>query len=309
MNIICRVDGITCVKTDITEINLSTLYLIKNNIAKAPLVSLAVGGENDGIEFNYPILATLTGDNGRYYIYKLSCPTHLTEAEYRLSVLWKDDAEEAITQTTNITLSSLLAVTPDTMWDEHDHIIIHDDRSISNNNVVLLAEDSSSQLVTFEIDELYDGISVLDSTKTVQIEYLPVKYLPGEEEGRIFFDDSVEKERLANNSSIILLKWKVPPRVTLHAGTVRYAVAVIGTDGYVWQTKSSSFTILPNLGLRNTAIEPEVATSFKELENTVKLLRTGGDTTFAQHIGEYLATDSNEKTESEESSEIIFDAN
>jgi hypothetical protein len=38
-------------------------------------------------------------------------------------------------------------------------------------------------------------------------------------------------------------------------------------------------------------------------------LQNGGDGIFAQHIGEYLATDSDNQTGTEESAEIIFDAN
>jgi hypothetical protein len=88
--------------------------------------------------------------------------------------------------------------------------------------------------------------------------------MEGEEKGSILYSDAITKERLADNSPTILLKWIVPQRLTIHAGTVKYALAVID-ENYVWQTKTSTFTVLPNLGIRNNAFEPETYVTFETL--------------------------------------------
>jgi hypothetical protein len=131
---------------------------------------MSIAGILNDVDYNYPIIATLNkngGDNGNYYIYTLKCLEYIeANADHILTVMWKL-ANGEINEVSYENFLGVSLIEPEQMQDEHDHIIIKDDRTISSNSVVLIAEDSNSQMVTFEIDELYDGISILTDSKKV----------------------------------------------------------------------------------------------------------------------------------------------
>lgn len=145
--------------------------------------------------------------------------------------------------------------TNSSMTDQHNVLMIRDKTiTVVNKEVMLVAEDHLSQEVTFLIKEKYDGISFLDDTKKIYVDYIPVGYKPAEGDPAFFSDDQITRShapKTDDGDNWIYLKWRVPNTATHKAGKLSFALAVIGTD-YVWQTQPAILTVYPNIGLRGT---------------------------------------------------------
>lgn len=161
------------------------------------------------------------------------------------------------------------------MVDEHNALVVKD-RTITvvNKEVMLVAEDHLSQEITFLIKEKYDGISFLDETKKVYVDYIPVGYIPQEGQPAFFSDNRITRSYAPsdeNEDNWIYLKWRVPNIATRKAGQLSFAIAVLGSE-YVWQTQPATLMIYPNIGFRGTDIpfvptDPEEALT--ELEERI----------------------------------------
>ena len=146
----------------------------------------------------------------------------------------------------------------DSAIDDHATIMI-ENRTISviDDAFTLVAEDNRSQLITFSIHKYYDGISFLDESKSIYIDYVPAGYKPIDDEPAFFSDEIKTRYVDSTDENRIVLEWLVPYGFTQFAGDVLFSLAVIGLDGYVWQTFPTKVEIKKNLGLRpNSPVTP-----------------------------------------------------
>lgn len=342
------------------EINTSKLYVAKGAFDSQDFrdhpndqnISLSISWKywpddvdaSTPIKNTAPIWATFDGDIGSYWVYSLSCAAYIPYLYIEKGDTRKqEDYAGQIQEVKIITDVGKTVIFSRNPWDngespiwagshfedginqlidEHKHIIVNNDRSISQNNVVFIKGDWRSQQVTFEIDEQYDGISILHKDVNVYVNFLPVGYIKPPEQKNPFLSDKIEnKVRKDPDSPTILLKWNVPGILTREAGIVPYNIAIQSAN-YYWQTKDSSFSVLQsqfspvsNVGdMEDTPLEnledpfTLVTTQLANIDTKVEQIRSGQDETFVQNLGEYLAADSQKKTDNEESVEIIFDA-
>lgn len=166
------------------------------------------------------------------------------------------------------------------MIDQHNALMIKDKTiTVVNKEVMLVAEDHLSQEITFLIKEKYDGISFLDETKKVYVDYIPVGYAPQAGEPSFLSDNHIVRSYAPNTTdgdNWIYLRWRVPNTATRKAGKLSFALAVLGSD-YVWQTQPASLTVYPNIGFRGTEepfipSEPESDEALTELEERISTI-------------------------------------
>lgn len=140
-----------------------------------------------------------------------------------------------------------------------EHAVVHiNDRTIGPITTPIVAQDRNSQQITFQIKKLYDGVSFLDETKKIYIDYIPIGFSPYEDDnGNVvnFLSDEIHqvKEIIAENDvSYLQFLWNVPPEATKAVGVIRYGISILGTEefDYIWQTNPSTFTVSANLGIR-----------------------------------------------------------
>lgn len=162
----------------------------------------------------------------------------LTAIEYRAPRMMKFGARA------NASIASI-------MTDEHEPIDIDDrDIKISNNQNILVAEDNVSQCITFRMAKTYDGIDLTAEDKAIYIDFI-------DSEDASLYNILIDKENITTDEvdpSLILIKWVVPYAITKKAGSVSFAISVIGSsedEYYIWQTKPSQLIIQPNLHKRN----------------------------------------------------------
>ena len=165
------------------------------------------------------------------------------------------------------------------MLDEHNALLVKDKTiTVVSKDTMLVAEDHLSQEITFLIKEKYDGVSFLDNTKKVYVDYIPVGYKPAEGQPAFFSDNHITRSVASNISdqeNWIYLRWRVPNTATHKAGKLSFALAVLGSD-YVWQTQPATLTVYPNIGFRGTDMpfvptDPEEET-LAELEERISLI-------------------------------------
>lgn len=148
--------------------------------------------------------------------------------------------------------------------DEHAPIYIRD-RSIAPITTSIVAGDRYSQQFVFYIQRCYDGVSFLDDSKLVCVDYIPLdeSLLIDKDGNKISYLTTVAKvedvnpEPDENGRDWIKLIWNVPSAAMAQAGVIKFAISVLGivtrnnTETlYIWQTSPASFTVLPSLGPR-----------------------------------------------------------
>lgn len=149
-------------------------------------------------------------------------------------------------------LFNLKSDNPGDFVDQHDHLVITDRLIIfpASGAPALVAGDNRSQVITFEIDKEYDGISVLDETKHPQVDFIPAGYSEQElaDAGVAFFYSKILNR--TEQGDKVLLKWLVPGAVCDRMGVAKIALSILG-DNYVWQTTPIDLPVSKNIGLRN----------------------------------------------------------
>ena len=203
---------------------------------------------------------------------------------YRVSIIWDDST------VTEISAKGIM-ITNNAIADEHLPIQINDDRKIiSNNHNPLLKEDSLSQMITFSIDEYYDGISFLDNTKDIYVDYIPPNFdKEAEGQGADFLSDKITFRCPDPNAmGRILLQWIVPPRITQDTGIVTYAISVINkAENYVWQSLTSTLQVLPNIGKRaSSPVIPDIPDVPGDEPEDDPVTPTPDDSDLAQRVSE-----------------------
>lgn len=318
------------------EINTSKLYLGKAAFSSEKQgvppndfdIAMTIRRKWEGGYQSVPVLATFDRETSTYWIYSLTCSSYIpyespsTEensgfltsisvyANSGKTLLFQRKAEDQ-----NIWTGSHFADGEKTLIDEHAPIIIKSDRTISENNVVLIAGDRCSQQVTFEIDEQYDGISFLSEVTDIYLNYVPVNFEQGDFP-QPYVSEKIQLKNIKRKEPdlpTIQFMVTIPYLLTSKPGQVPFNIAVVSA-GYYWQTRDSVFTVLnsrfsPQTSGEDDPVVPVISDPLAQLADQLNALREGRDTIFAQHVGEYLAIDSAENSEGQDITEIIFDAN
>lgn len=194
--------------------------------------------------FRAPLVLSSDRTSPNYYDYSCITSPRIIAYPYSLSIIWSDGTKSNVVDNIYIANSRVN--------DNSMAIFINDNRIIATaNQNILVKDDSLSQIMRFSIDEYYDGMSFLDSTKEIYVDYIPVDF-DAAVEGKDFLSDKVfKREPDPCNPGRVLLYWLVPSRVTQEAGEVIYALSIINQEqNYVWQTLTSKLSVLPNIGNR-----------------------------------------------------------
>ena len=253
MNIIIRSET----EYQLTEYNKNSIYDI-NNIkfySKSAIPKefiLSYENTSNPLLAQYyilPIEATEIKEND-YILYTISANGFVIGKPYTVNIKFDD---EVLLQ-----LNEIIQIDNDILQDEHEALkVTGRNITIPSGSVALLAEDCRSQKITLLIKESYDGISFLDKSKTIYMDYIPPDLTPTEDVP--FYSDSnieryVDNSLFINNEQWIKLIWTVPYAATKQAGTLKFALSVIGAlpngDCYVWQTLPVSLTVQQNIGKR-----------------------------------------------------------
>lgn len=273
MNIIISsldTNGIKITSTSATDIDHARLFVLKElNITPTRLDFFT----EESIFLITPIPSEALVKKG-YDGYYLSTRSAMPLEDYSIRIHY-DTAARASQE---LEYSGTVEISND-LEDEHEIIMIKD-RTISPVTTTMIAGDRNSQQLRFYIKKCYDGISFLDESKTIVVDFIPHKdLLP---EGKTFYSSLVtavldDPEPEGESGDWILLKWNIPYIATAKAGTVKFALAVLGAN-YVWQTKPSSFTVAESIGLReNGTLTPEEYSQLEEIMENLDILQQDVD--------------------------------
>lgn len=239
----------------------------------------------------YPLIASQSSslEKNDYYGYFLNSRVNIEDGTYTFSI-------------DTLSLDGFVILGNEKLIDEHDPIYIIG-RQINPVKTQILAQDFKSQQFTFYIKKKYDGISFLDSSKRIYVDYIPVDRndLILEDGSTIEFLSDEIKEKIeiqpphGQEGEWLALKWDLPYPATKMAGSVRFALSVIDSSNdaraYTWQTLPSSFTVSKNIGLRNNIVlTPEEESQLQGLIDEVDSLRQDVDAIDA-YLGEQTDTD------------------
>lgn len=298
MNIIILEDyniRVTQQSTDYMDINTLRFFVKKDssggglytlsNLNLSFVEKIDFNGELiDGLTLNYSIGIECNEDleTSNYIGYSINSMTAFPAKEYQCSLKFSDSTE--------ITLAPLKLYN-NYAADEHGALRVNERTiDVSHNTNTLVAEDNLSQVITFLIKEKYDGISFLDDTKKVCVEYVPVGYVPAEGYKDFYSDEISVKYYAADveeEERWMYLKWKVPRAATYYAGQMPFAISVTDNEGYVWQTIPAYLTILPNIGRRNGTAPEAPSEDYSTLESRVVALEEfSGDIDNVSNISE-----------------------
>ena len=229
--------------------DINTIKLYVSNTYKVPTsVNLYYEDTESGVGgyLSYDLTVVETGTTTNYIQYSLKADMAIPGYNYTVTVKFEDS---------EIEIENTILITNDVLVDEHSPLEVHERTiTVTNNSNVLVAQDSRSQCITFLIKEKYDGISFLDETKEIFVDFIPADYKPGLGDPAFFSDlIKVREWKPKTNESDeqwIYLKWIVPFAATKTAGDLTIALAVLNNSTYIWQTVPTKLTVLPNIGLR-----------------------------------------------------------
>ena len=226
----------------------------------------------NGFDKTHTLLLTDTQitDSG-YQIYSISYDYLLPAMEYRCVLMFMDSNNESVEKEFALSLSS------ESFDDQHDYIEVKERTLASKRDIAetLIAGDNRSECITFKINRCYDGISFLDSSRKISVDYVPAKWSDQEKKNGISFYSSgisSKTERNDGDQTYLLLQWIVPERALRDQGTLKIALSVEATD-YLWQTSPLSLTVKPNIGLRGSAeIAPEKVITLTGLNDRISII-------------------------------------
>lgn len=285
MNIIIsslNVDGIKITGNTGSDINFIKVFVSKelSIIPKRIDVSRNTNLDSSGLAstITYPIALIRTEgfDKDDYFAYILTAKTSIPLSTYVINFVYASSLEqieqEEFVKVGEQEISNLLE-------DEHEPIFING-RQINPVTTPIVAGDVKSQQLSFYIKKCYDGVSFLDESKQIYIDYIPVDFTPTED--CHFKSDPINEilddpDPASQMGDWLLLKWNVPAEAMKKAGSVRFGLAVLNktvednkTIDYCWQTFPSSFSVSPNIGLRGFPVAPEESVSaYSEISNRV----------------------------------------
>lgn len=286
MNIIIsslNTDGLKITGSD-TDIDLAKLFIAKDLNITPLRIELSTVKTEDGLTstITYPlsIIESLSLNKDLFNGYELSAKTSIPLDSYNIKFYIQG-------QDNPIVFATLLNI-ENGLVDEHEPVYIIG-RQINPVKTQIVAQDVNSQQICFYIKKRYDGISFLDDSKQVYVDYIPVdKSLLVDEDGNViaFLSDAIleiedDPDPIDQEGDWLLLRWNVPPAATKLAGSVTFGISVLNNFNnqelidYCWQTFPSTFTVSKNIGLRSIPVaSAEELSQFTTLINEVADIRS-----------------------------------
>ena len=100
---------------------------------------------------------------------------------------------------------------------------------ITTSGIILVAEDSESECITFRIEKTYDGISALDPSKIIYVDYIPADFNTEVENISFYSDKILHRSEIEVDGKIYIdLKWIIPYNAVRAAGKLTIALAITG---------------------------------------------------------------------------------
>lgn len=230
------------------DINNITIY-VQQGVVTPKTFQLSYIDESTGLAnekiYIANIEASATRNIGGYNAFIINPQSSFSKHAYNCIIIFNDNTE--------LKLESTLLINDNYIEDEHKALRVIKRHIITTDNEnLLVAQDSRSQQITFEIKKCYDGVSFLDNSKIVYVDFIPVGYAPTSAAEPAFFSKRIEQKEdfEENGEQWMRLKWTVPFKATKIAGSLPIALAITDNAGYVWQTVPTSLTIQRNIGLR-----------------------------------------------------------
>lgn len=233
-------------------------------------------------------------------IYTIGLSAKIPEVEYSLGFSGVTDEEGKV-------LKMTFKNDFPSLEDEHNYLqIIHRDIQIIDNQIMLVAEDSMSQQIRFKMKKHYDGISFIDKTKKIYIDYIPPNWeadvkpnlirqaIDADQQeyadaiskinfihSSLTYEEFLESDSDPDKSDYIYLIWNVPYLATIQAGILTFAISVINDvisiDSpqritYLWQTLPAQLTVQPNIGKRSFQgiIDFAMAQNFNDINSILE---------------------------------------
>lgn len=170
--------------------------------------------------------------------------------------------------------------------DQHAPIYVQNKTlDVTTSGITLVAEDSESECIIFRIEKTYDGISALDPSKIIYVDYIPAN-LNAETEKVSFYSDKIlsRSEVEMDGKVYIDLKWIVPYNAVRAAGKLTIALAILGQSTsidhegnqipYLWQSLPAVLTVRPNIALRHDIkITPEQTATLESVNAQVQRIQ------------------------------------
>lgn len=269
--IISSLSKITIVAEEIKDFDSAKLFISKS-IPNQDKAIFSLTRE----DFTYPLKAVKVAslEKNEFYGYRLTTISALNDGSYYFNATFQD--EETLVS------DAFMIESNDDLIDEHDPVLIIG-RKINPVTAEILQQDLGSQQITFYMRAKYDGVSFLDESKKVYIDFVPVDKSILTIEGKTFDFLSMELKNITpisapngSDEQWMALKWKVPYVITKDAGIVPFQITIAEMNSenllsYIWQTFQSSITISKNIGFRaGLNVQPEtevVNTIIKRLED------------------------------------------
>ena len=236
---------------------------------------LEYGGDTIVSPYSYICSLTNTQEQyGDYKIFKIEDAPYFSARGYNVKIIFD----------TKDTLALHTVVYCENLTDTSTAQIQVQGRTlqVGTADIQLLRDDSRSQQLTFKMAKNYDNIAVLDSSKQVQIDYIPADGMSPEEieQDCNFYSDLCSDIKEADDGESVLIYWTVPATATRAEGVLRLALAIVDAPGhesgkpYVWQTSPLSLQVLPNLAARGTIFysENEDSSQISDLKTQIKAL-------------------------------------
>lgn len=283
MNIIVSSNKeIKIVDNSVTDINKAKLFIANDLISNVENVKVSLKlstiiSTYDNQDLNYTLFFLITAthsaklDKQNYRGFVLSCQTAIPSMENGYSAVLKIDNND-IGTVNSLNLNNIL--------EDDSSVVLITDRTIAPITTAMVAEDRNSQQITFQIKEMYDGVSFLDDKK-IFVDYIPVDKELLEKDGdlRPFLSREITEKIpiILDGENWIRLKWNVPWQAMKQQGVVKFSIAVVDEKrNYIWQTFASSFTVFPNLGMRPPVefSSSDEASQFSNLITEVDNLKT-----------------------------------
>lgn len=157
----------------------------------------------------------------------------------------------------------------DTYIDEHEIVIIDEKQPQLGEIGLIVAGDSNSQFMTFEINRYYDNIDL--SNKLIKIAYLYKKNneIKITKTTKIYADDACN---ICYTDDLLRFSWLLPAEVALQEGKVAASISFIGLDdeqGYELKTTIFELEVKPSL-VSNESLEHAIkVTWFGDIESRI----------------------------------------
>ncbi|WP_312369072.1 hypothetical protein [Lachnoclostridium sp.] len=158
-----------------------------------------------------------------------------TEADFSFEKAFLDDNSSHLTRS-------------DLVDSELPFRVVDRDIIINSSRVIAILNDNMSQILSFRLKRVVDGIDRADKT-------FCFKYINANGESDIAIATNIN-----NFEDDIIISWALDRKVTRYAGTITFSICILGnlSDGtfYSWNTKPSTFEVETGLDIESQLVTP-----------------------------------------------------